>query len=120
MLATLRHAIGRLLSRGAGGPAMRQEAAEREKGVFLAAGRDGGRALEGDYRVAVALLKERMDRAHPPAVHRKLSRPGRLGDRYGEGRSAVADDASTAIAMALQGGATVEEAAEAGAASAGL
>jgi hypothetical protein len=99
---------------------MRQEASEREEGAFLGAGHDEGRTLEGDYRRAVALLKERMDGAHPAAVHRKMSVPGRSTYAYGERRLAVADAASTAIAMALHEGATVEEAAEAGAASAGL
>jgi hypothetical protein len=116
--------IGRVLRRlGSAHPerdAKRREATAREDGAFLGRGSDKAEAFERDYRAAVALLKRRMDRAHPAAFHRKLSRPGSSSYRYGERRIGIVDEASTAIAMGLRDGDSVAQAADRGAARIGL
>lgn len=102
------------------GEAMRQEAAAREDGAFAGARGHEAEAFERDYRAAVALLKRRMDEAHPAAFHRKLSRLGSSAYEYGERRMEVVDDASTAIAMSLREGDSIAQAAEKGAARIGV
>lgn len=116
--------IGEALRRFATGrrppEAMRQAAAAREGGAFAGPETHKAQAFERDYRAAVALLKRRMDEAHPAAFHRKLSRPGSSAYGYGERRMGVVDDASTAIAMSLRAGDSIAAAADKGAASIGL
>ncbi|MCJ2011578.1 hypothetical protein [Methylobacterium sp. J-076] len=120
MLDTLKKALRRLSSGSAHDRAMRDEAVAREDGVFAGTGTERARVFESDYHAAVELLRVRMDAAHPPACHEKLSTVGASSYEYGERRLATVDAASTAIAMALRAGATVEQAAESGASSLGL
>ena len=61
-----------------------------------------------------------MDANFPESFHDKLRSGPNNAYTHGERRSATVDDASIAIAQALQGGASIEEAAEAGAAKIGI
>lgn len=119
-MRTIERVLRRLGLRQRPGEAMRREAAAREDGAFAGARGHKAEAFERDYRAAVALLKRRMDEAHPAAFHRKLSRPGSSAYGYGERRMEVVDEASTAIAMSLRDGDSVALAAEKGAARIGL
>ncbi|MDR7040569.1 hypothetical protein J2X36_005352 [Methylobacterium sp. BE186] len=78
------------------------------------------RNFEEDYNAASAMLKERMNSRYPNSFHARLGSGGNNAYDHGDVRSGTVDTVSTAIAQALRDGATVQEAAEAGAASIGL
>ncbi|MDR7040468.1 hypothetical protein J2X36_005251 [Methylobacterium sp. BE186] len=78
------------------------------------------RNFEEDYNAASAMLRGRMNARYPDSYHARLGGGGNNAYDYGDKRSHAVDTASTAIAQALRGGATVYEAAEAGAASVGI
>ena len=61
-----------------------------------------------------------MDRRYPDSYHARLSANSNRPYDYGAKRADAVDTASAAIAMALRGGATIEQAAEAGAVSVGI
>jgi hypothetical protein len=95
-------------------------AKEREAGSF--AGEHAGRAkkFEDDYNAAARLLKVRIDKRFPDSYYARLSSGRNSSYDYGQDRALAIDTMSTAIAMALRGGASVEQAAAAGAASVGI
>lgn len=94
------------------------QAAERGKSQCPSAYHRAG--FEKDYNSASALLEQRMDAKFPGSFHDKLGSGPNNAYAHGEKRSDTVDDASVAIAQALRNGATVEEAAEAGAAKIGV
>lgn len=106
-------------SRGSG-RSMRESAAEKEAGTFEGPNPRRGRSFEADYRLATQILKGRMNKRYPDNYHARLSSSSNQAYDYGEERAGAVDAASTAIAMALRNGATVEQAAEAGAKSVGI
>ncbi len=76
--------------------------------------------FERDYNTACALLEQRMNAKFPDSFHDRLGTGPNNAYAHGEKRSHTVDDASIAIAKALRKGATIEEAAEAGAAKIGI
>ncbi|TXM72654.1 hypothetical protein FV226_11560 [Methylobacterium sp. WL12] len=99
---------------------MRKGAAEREAGTFEGPTPGKARSFETDYHVATQILKTRMNKRYPDNYHARLSAGSNQSYDYGEERAGAVDAASTAIAMSLRKGATVEQAAEAGAKSVGI
>ena len=95
-------------------------AKEKEAGVYTddISARSGN--FEDDYRAATIMLKTRMDRSFPDNYHARLSSGVNSPYNHGEDRALAVDTTSTAIAMALRKGATVRQAADAGAASVGI
>jgi len=63
------------------------------------------------------MLKLRIDERFPDSYYARLSSDRNSSYDYGQDRALAIDTISTAIAMALRGGASVEQAAAAGAAS---
>ncbi|AYO84672.1 hypothetical protein [Methylobacterium brachiatum] len=98
----------------------RKAAADREGGTFETGSAYQSAGFEGDYHAATNLLKQRMDKSFPDNFHARLGSQTNSMYDYGEDRAGAVDTASTAIAMALRNGATVSQAAEAGAASVGI
>ncbi|GJE12365.1 MULTISPECIES: hypothetical protein [Methylobacterium] len=100
----------------------RADAAAREKGAgtFDDTARARGRNFDDDYRAATTMLKTRVDREFPDSYYARLSSKSNSSYDYGQDRALAVDTMSTAIAMALRGGATVRQAADAGAASVGI
>ncbi|MGH1587630.1 hypothetical protein ACRBEV_03830 [Methylobacterium phyllosphaerae] len=98
----------------------RAMAKDREAGTFE--GEHSGRArnFEDDYNAATRMLKLRIDKRFPDSYYARLSSGNNSSYDYGQDRALAIDTMSTAIAMALRGGASVEQAAAAGAASVGL
>jgi hypothetical protein len=78
------------------------------------------RNFDDDYREATELLKTRMDRRFPDNYRAKLGTEGSGTYDHGQDRAAAVDTMSSEIATALRDGATVRQAAEAGAAGAGI
>ncbi|KQS53803.1 hypothetical protein ASG32_31765 [Methylobacterium sp. Leaf361] len=78
------------------------------------------RNFDDDYREATELLKTRMDRRFPDNYRARLGTDGSGTYDHGQDRAAAVDTMSSEIATALRNGATVRQAAEAGAASAGI
>lgn len=76
--------------------------------------------FESDYNCATGMLKMRMNNKYPDSFHAKLGSSNNNAYDYGVARAEAVDRVSTAVAMALRGGATVRQAAEAGAASVGI
>jgi hypothetical protein len=76
--------------------------------------------FDNDYRQATELLKTRMDRRFPDNYRAKLGTDGSGTYDHGQDRAAAVDTMSSGIATALRNGATVRQAAEAGAAGAGI
>ncbi|WP_456685731.1 hypothetical protein [Bradyrhizobium sp. P5_C11_2] len=95
-------------------------AKEKETGAYVDETATKTRNFEDDYHAAANMLKMRMDRNFPDNYHARLSSGENSPYDYGEDRALAVDATSTAIAMALRDGATVKQAAEAGAASVGI
>jgi len=98
----------------------RKAAADKEGGTYEAGPAYQSAGFEGDYHAATTLLKQRMNKNFPDNFHARLGSQSNSMYDYGEDRAGAVDTASTAIAMALRNGATVSQAAEAGAASVGI
>ncbi|MHB2208262.1 hypothetical protein [Methylobacterium sp. CM6257] len=95
-------------------------AKEKEAGAYVGEAATKARNFEDDYHAATIMLKARMDKSFPDNYHARLSSGENSPYDYGEDRALAVDTTSTAIAMALRDGATVRQAAEAGAASVGI
>jgi hypothetical protein len=95
-------------------------AKEKEAGDYVGETAAKARNFEGDYHAATTMLKMRMDRSFPDNYHARLSSGENSPYDHGEDRALAVDTTSTAIAMSLRSGATVRQAAEAGAASVGI
>ncbi|MGH1571027.1 hypothetical protein ACRAWG_10465 [Methylobacterium sp. P31] len=95
-------------------------AKEREAGTFNSAFSGKAESFEKDYNAAARMLKDRMDQKFPDGHYAKLRSGVNTPYDHGEDRALAVDTMSTAIAMALRDGATVEQAAAAGAASVGI
>ncbi|KAA0122282.1 hypothetical protein CIW48_18615 [Methylobacterium sp. P1-11] len=95
-------------------------AADKEAGVFEGEYSSRARSFESDYNAAVKLLRDRLDTRYPSGHYGRLRSGENSPYDHGEDRAMAVDTMSTAIAMALREGATVQQAAEAGAASAGI
>jgi hypothetical protein len=93
---------------------------EKEAGVYVGETDIKARNFEDDYHAATNMLRTRMDRNFPDNYHARLSSGENSPYDHGEDRALAVDTASTAIAMALRNGATVRQAAEAGAGSVGI
>ena len=78
------------------------------------------RNFDADYRAAVMILKDRMGNSFPDNYHARLNVGTNSTRDFGDERAEAIDTASAAIAAALRKGATVKQAAEAGAASVGI
>ncbi|MGU3448766.1 hypothetical protein [Methylobacterium sp. 391_Methyba4] len=90
---------------------------EREAGTFEGGYSTKSRQFESDYNAATRMLKLRIDERFPDSYYARLSSDRNSSYDYGQDRALAIDTISTAIAMALRGGASVEQAAAAGAAS---
>ncbi|WP_342108762.1 hypothetical protein [Methylobacterium sp. SI9] len=98
----------------------RAVAKEREDGTFEGASATQARNFEDRYAAAVRLLRTRIDQEFPDAYYARLSSGRNSSYDYGQDRALAVDTMSIAIAMALRNGATVQQAANAGAASIGI
>lgn len=112
--------IARFLSGGGDSRRSRSMAKRKEAGLYEGETAARARNFEADYRAATKLLKTRVDKSFPDNYHARLSTGGNSAYDHGEDRAAAVDTMSTAIAMALRDGATVQQAADAGAASVGI
>ena len=95
-------------------------AKEKEAGVYVGETETKASNFADDYHAATNMLKVRMYKKFPDNYHARLSSGENSPYDHGEDRALAVDTASTAIAMALRSGATVRQAAEAGAASVGI
>jgi hypothetical protein len=89
----------------------------REAGTYEGDSLSAARKFEEDYKAATRLLKKRMDSRFPDNYHARPSAGSENTYDHGEERAAAIDTMSAAIATALRNGATVKQAAAAGAAS---
>ena len=120
MLDRLKAVLRWFASTRATGRSTQDIAAEKEGGTFAGPTASKARYFEADYHSATQLLRDRMNKRYPDNYHARLSSGTNAPYDYGEQRAAAVDTASTAIAMALRNGASVQEAANAGAASVGI
>ena len=95
-------------------PRVREVAAREDRTA------DRSRNFDADYRAATNLLKIRMGNSFPDNYHARPSAGTNSTRDFGDERAEAIDTASAAIADALRKGATVKQAAEAGAASVGI
>ncbi|MCJ2098423.1 hypothetical protein [Methylobacterium sp. E-046] len=95
-------------------------AKEKEAGVYVGETSAKAKNFEDDYHAATNMLKLQMDKSFPDNYHARLSSGENSPYDHGEDRALAVDTTSTAIAMALRSGATVRQAAEAGAVSVGI
>ncbi|WP_162560928.1 hypothetical protein [Methylobacterium durans] len=98
----------------------RQAAREKEGGKFQNNDIYGMDKFEQKYSEAVKLLECRLDQRLPSGYNAKLDPEERYIYTHGVRRVDDVDKISTVIAKALQEGATISEAADAGAVSVGL
>ncbi len=84
----------------------------------LAANR--GRNFDEDYRAATKILMMRLSNRFPDNYHARVGSDRNSARDFGDERAEAIDTASAAIATALRSGASVKQAAEAGAASIGI
>ncbi|GJE12572.1 hypothetical protein [Methylobacterium longum] len=120
---TLFWLISRVVQFFVGGGAQRRSrfiAEYKEAEVYDNATATSPRNFDADYRAATMLLKARMDKAFPDNYHARLSDGANSARDFGDERAEAIDTASAAIAAALRNGATVKQAANAGAASVGI
>lgn len=100
--------------------ARERRAAEIEAGTSKDDFFSNARNFEANYNAAVRMLKDRLNLRFPDGHYARL----RLGEDnpydHGEDRGHAVDTMTNAIAMALRQGATVKQAAAAGAASVGI
>ncbi|MCJ2087132.1 hypothetical protein MKK88_14220 [Methylobacterium sp. E-005] len=92
----------------------------REVGAHEERAADKSRNFDADYRAATNMLKTRMGNSFPDNYHARPSAGTNSTRDFGDERAEAIDIASAAIAAALRRGATVKQAAEAGAASVGI
>ncbi|MCJ2068783.1 hypothetical protein MKK75_08205 [Methylobacterium sp. J-030] len=92
----------------------------REAGAHEDRSADKSRNFDADYRAATIMLKTRMGNSYPDNYHARPSAGTNSTRDFGDERAEAIDTASAAIAAALRKGATVKQAAEAGAASVGI
>jgi hypothetical protein len=95
-------------------------AKEKEEGVYAGETAVRARNFEDDYHAATNILKMRMNKSFPDNYHARLNSGENSPYDHGEDRALAVDTTSTAIAMSLRSGASVSQAAEAGAASVGI
>lgn len=95
-------------------------AKQKENRTFEGASDSKDRNFDDRYAAAVRLLRTRIDQEFPDAYHARLSLGRNSSSDYGQDRALAIDTMSIAIAMALRTGATVQQAANAGAASIGI
>jgi len=95
-------------------PRVREVGAGEDRSV------DKSRNFDADYRAAVMILKDRMGNSFPDNYHARLNIGTNSTRDFGDERAEAIDTASAAIAAALRKGASIKQAAEAGAASVGL
>ncbi len=119
-LTLLKAKLNWLLSGTGAEQSSRKMADAVENGASPGRGAYPGRGFEQNYNAASALLKERMNKNYPDSYHARLGSQGNNAYDHGEERAYAIDMVSAAIAQALRNGATVREAAEAGAASVGI
>ena len=115
--------ISRLIQFFSGGGDKRRNMSENMEQEKEALGSDRfvrARNFDDDYREATELLKARMDRRFPDNYRARLGTDGLGIYDHGRDRAAAVDTMSTAIAKALREGATVRQAAEAGAIGVGV
>ncbi|MBP1180969.1 hypothetical protein [Methylobacterium sp. PvR107] len=93
---------------------------EDEAGGFESQTATRSRNFDDDYRAATKILKMRMDARFPDNFHARMGSETNSMRDFGDERAGAIDTASAAIAAALRNGATVKQAADAGAASVGL
>lgn len=93
---------------------------QKESGDYADKASENIRNFDEDYRSATYMLKLRMNNKFPDNYHARLSSGENSPYDHGEDRALAVDAASIAIAMALRNGASVRQAAEAGAASVGI
>jgi hypothetical protein len=98
----------------------RLTAKEKEEGNFEGETAVKARDFEEDYNSATKMLRLRMDNSFPDNYYARLSSRTVTTYGHGEDRALAVDTMSTAIAMSLRDGATVQQAADAGAASVGI
>ncbi|KST56786.1 hypothetical protein AO398_09395 [Methylobacterium sp. GXS13] len=79
-----------------------------------------GRNFDDDYRAATNILKTRMSNRFPDNYHARMGSEKNNARDFGDERAEAIDTASAVIATALRDGATVKQAADAGAASVGI
>lgn len=122
-MPVMRWLIGRITGFLAGQSQARgasSRAKEREADTFEGDYSGKSRTFEDDYNAATRLLKLQIDRRFPDSYYARLSSGSSSSYDYGQDRALAIDTMSTAIAMALRGGASVEQAAAAGAESVGI
>ncbi|MGU3421371.1 hypothetical protein [Methylobacterium sp. D54C] len=80
----------------------------------------GNACFDRDYAGAIRILRDRLDLKFPDGqyAHRRLRMS--IPHNHAEDRAQAVDTMSTVVATALRNGASVKEAAEAGAASVGI
>ncbi|MDQ0445457.1 hypothetical protein [Methylobacterium persicinum] len=93
---------------------------QKESGDYVGAASEKARNFDEDYRSATYMLKQRMNKKFPDNYHARLSSGDNSPYDHGEDRALAVDAASIAIATALRNGASVRQAAEAGAVSVGI
>ncbi|KAA0122232.1 hypothetical protein CIW48_19775 [Methylobacterium sp. P1-11] len=115
--------IARFIQFVAGGSDKRRSASENMEQEKEALGGNRfvrARNFDDDYREATDILKARMDRRFPDNYRARLGTNESGTYDHGQDRAAAVDTMSSEIATALRNGATVRQAAEAGATSAGI
>lgn len=120
LLALLKATLKQLLSKSRSDRHQREMIVDEENGTSQTDEIYHRRDFDKDYYAASAMLKQRMKNVYPDNFHVRLGNTNNLSYDYGEKRTQAVDTASTAIANALREGATVQEAAEAGAVSVGI
>jgi hypothetical protein len=95
-------------------------AKRKENGAFEGASASKDRKFEENYAAAARLLRTRIDQEFPDTYYARLSSGRNSSYDYGQDRALAIDTMSIAIAMALRNGASVQQAATAGAASIGI
>lgn len=93
---------------------------ENEAGAYRGQTATRSRNFDDDYRAATKILKMRMDARFPDNFHARMGTETNSMRDFGDERAGAIDTASSTIAEALRRGATVKQAAEAGAASVGI
>ncbi|RYF23199.1 MAG: hypothetical protein EOO77_02605 [Oxalobacteraceae bacterium] len=73
--------------------------------------------FSADYNEAMMMLNQRINTRFPDNYQAEFNPNREQGRDYGDDRAAAIDTASATVAAALRGGATVKQAAEAGASS---
>ncbi|MCJ2068596.1 hypothetical protein MKK75_07215 [Methylobacterium sp. J-030] len=107
--------FGRSEERKSSSVARESDAADHESSVA-----NTGRNFDEDYRGATKILMMRLSNRFPDNYYARTGSDKNSTRDFGDERAEAIDTASAAIAAALRSGATVKQAAEAGAASVGI